>query len=162
MAISCASLSPHMHYIKSEQLYPQNYHSASIEKLLGCWPKPKVTKSHTTLASVVHFVPERCVCVCVGLQVFREAQRSVPSVIYMPHVSDWWEAISETVKSTFLTLLQDVPSFTPLLILATAEISYQQLPEEVRTPQLLLNLPCCSVSLVLFHRVLPLCQCLMY
>lgn len=63
---------------------------------------------------------------------FREARRCVPSIIYMPHISDWWEAVSETIKSTFLTLLQDVPSFTPLLILATAETVYQQLPEEVR------------------------------
>ncbi|KAK3516621.1 hypothetical protein QTP70_022045, partial [Hemibagrus guttatus] len=80
-----------------------------------------------TLYSVSAKTPEES---CA--QVFREAQRSSPSVIYMPHVSDWWEAISDTVKSTFLTLLQDVPSFTPLLILATAEISYQQLPEEVK------------------------------
>ncbi|XP_053531883.1 ATPase family AAA domain-containing protein 2B isoform X3 [Ictalurus punctatus] len=80
-----------------------------------------------TLYSVSAKTPEES---CA--QVFREAQRSVPSVIYMPHVSDWWEAISDTVKSTFLTLLQDVPSFTPLLILSTAEISYQQLPEEVK------------------------------
>ncbi|KAG7316583.1 hypothetical protein KOW79_020124 [Hemibagrus wyckioides] len=80
-----------------------------------------------TLYSVSAKTPEES---CA--QVFREAQRSLPSVIYMPHVSDWWEAISDTVKSTFLTLLQDVPSFTPLLILATAEISYQQLPEEVK------------------------------
>ena len=67
------------------------------------------------------------------VQVFREARRSVPSVVFMPHISDWWEVISDTVKSTFLTLLQDVPSFTPILILATAESSYTQLPEEVRT-----------------------------
>ncbi|XP_027004937.2 ATPase family AAA domain-containing protein 2B isoform X2 [Tachysurus fulvidraco] len=80
-----------------------------------------------TLYSVSAKTPEES---CA--QVFREAQRSLPSVIYMPHVSDWWEAISDTVKSTFLTLLQDVPSFNPLLILATAEISYQQLPEEVK------------------------------
>ncbi|KAF5908528.1 ATPase family AAA domain-containing protein 2B [Clarias magur] len=80
-----------------------------------------------TLYSVSAKTPEES---CA--QVFREAQRSVPSIIYMPHISDWWEAISDTVKSTFLTLLQDVPSFTPLLILATAEISYQQLPEEVK------------------------------
>ncbi|KAI5611234.1 ATPase family AAA domain-containing protein 2B [Silurus asotus] len=80
-----------------------------------------------TLYSVSAKTPEES---CA--QVLREAQRSVPSIIYMPHVSDWWEAISETVKSTFLTLLQDVPSFTPLLVLATAEISYQQLPEEVK------------------------------
>nr|XP_046228810.1 ATPase family AAA domain-containing protein 2B isoform X2 [Scatophagus argus] len=65
-------------------------------------------------------------------QVFREARRSVPSVVFMPHVSEWWETVSDTVKSTFLTLLQDVPSFSPVLILATAETHYSQLPDEVR------------------------------
>uniref|UniRef100_A0A8B9KR03 ATPase family AAA domain-containing protein 2 n=1 Tax=Astyanax mexicanus TaxID=7994 RepID=A0A8B9KR03_ASTMX len=80
-----------------------------------------------TLYSVSAKTPEES---CA--QVFREAQRSMPSVVYMPHISDWWEAISDTVKSTFLTLLQDVPSFTPLLILATSESRYQQLPEEVK------------------------------
>uniref|UniRef100_A0A8C2DUX5 ATPase family AAA domain-containing protein 2 n=1 Tax=Cyprinus carpio TaxID=7962 RepID=A0A8C2DUX5_CYPCA len=79
-----------------------------------------------TLYSVSAKTPEES---CA--QVFREARRCVPSIIYMPHISDWWEAISETVKSSFLTLLQDAPSFTPLLILATAETNYQQLPDEV-------------------------------
>lgn len=49
----------------------------------------------------------------------------------MPHVSEWWETVSDTVKSTFLTLLQDVPSFSPVLIVATAESHYSQLPDEV-------------------------------
>uniref|UniRef100_A0A672S2H4 ATPase family AAA domain-containing protein 2 n=1 Tax=Sinocyclocheilus grahami TaxID=75366 RepID=A0A672S2H4_SINGR len=80
-----------------------------------------------TLYSVSAKTPEES---CA--QVFREARRCVPSIIYMPHISDWWEAISETVKSSFLTLLQDVPSFTPLLILATAETIYQQLPDELK------------------------------
>ncbi|XP_070705276.1 ATPase family AAA domain-containing protein 2B [Pempheris klunzingeri] len=66
-------------------------------------------------------------------QVFREARRSVPSVVFMPHVSEWWETVSDTVKSTFLTLLQDVPSFSPVLILATAETHYSQLSDEVRS-----------------------------
>uniref|UniRef100_A0A671QVV4 ATPase family AAA domain-containing protein 2 n=1 Tax=Sinocyclocheilus anshuiensis TaxID=1608454 RepID=A0A671QVV4_9TELE len=79
-----------------------------------------------TLYSVSAKTPEES---CA--QVFREARRCVPSIIYMSHISDWWEAISETVKSSFLTLLQDVPSFTPLLILATSETVYQQLPDEV-------------------------------
>lgn len=51
--------------------------------------------------------------------------------MFMPHVSEWWEAVSDTVKSTFLTLLQDVPSFSPVLIVATAESHYSQLPDEV-------------------------------
>ncbi|XP_061560445.1 ATPase family AAA domain-containing protein 2B isoform X1 [Phycodurus eques] len=66
-------------------------------------------------------------------QVFREACRSVPSVVFVPHISEWWETVSDTLKSTFLTLLLDVPSFCPVLILATAEMSYSRLSEEVRS-----------------------------
>ncbi|XP_035000431.1 ATPase family AAA domain-containing protein 2B isoform X2 [Hippoglossus stenolepis] len=81
-----------------------------------------------TLYSVSAKTPEES---CA--QVFREACRSVPSVVFMPHISEWWEAVGDTVKSTFLTLLQDVPSFSPILILATAETHYSQLSEEVRS-----------------------------
>ncbi|KAM6915109.1 ATPase family AAA domain-containing protein 2B [Xenentodon cancila] len=66
-------------------------------------------------------------------QVFREARRSMPSVVYMPHISEWWETVTDTVKSTFLSLLQDVPSFSPVLILATAETQYSKLSDEVRS-----------------------------
>ncbi|XP_018430857.1 PREDICTED: ATPase family AAA domain-containing protein 2B [Nanorana parkeri] len=65
-------------------------------------------------------------------QVFREARRTVPSVVYMPHVGEWWEAVSETVRATFLTLLQDIPSFSPILLLSTSETVYGELPEEVK------------------------------
>ncbi|XP_045916512.1 ATPase family AAA domain-containing protein 2B isoform X1 [Micropterus dolomieu] len=81
-----------------------------------------------TLYSVSAKTPEES---CA--QVFREARRSLPSVVFMPHISEWWETVSDTVKSTFLTLLQDVPSFSPVLILATAETHYSQLSEEVRS-----------------------------
>ncbi|PIO25680.1 hypothetical protein AB205_0042460 [Aquarana catesbeiana] len=65
-------------------------------------------------------------------QVFREARRTVPSVVYMPHIGEWWEAVSETVRATFLTLLQDIPSFSPILLLSTSETVYGELPEEVK------------------------------
>ncbi|XP_029451862.1 ATPase family AAA domain-containing protein 2B [Rhinatrema bivittatum] len=65
-------------------------------------------------------------------QIFREARRTVPSVVYMPHVGDWWEAVSETVRATFLTLLQDIPSFSPIFLLSTSETMYSELPEEVK------------------------------
>lgn len=51
----------------------------------------------------------------------------------MPHIGDWWEAVSETVRATFLTLLQDIPSFSPIFLLSTSETMYSELPEEVRT-----------------------------
>ncbi|KAK5853211.1 hypothetical protein PBY51_007018 [Eleginops maclovinus] len=81
-----------------------------------------------TLYSVSAKTPEES---CA--QVFREARRSMPSVVFMPHISEWWETVSDTVKSTFLTLLHDVPSFSPVLILATAETHYSQLSDEVRS-----------------------------
>lgn len=49
----------------------------------------------------------------------------------MPHIGDWWEAVSETVRATFLTLLQDIPSFSPIFLLSTSESMYSELPEEV-------------------------------
>ncbi|XP_012515894.1 PREDICTED: ATPase family AAA domain-containing protein 2B [Propithecus coquereli] len=64
-------------------------------------------------------------------QIFREARRTVPSIVYMPHIGDWWEAVSETVRATFLTLLQDIPSFSPIFLLSTSETMYSELPEEV-------------------------------
>ncbi|KAG8445712.1 hypothetical protein GDO86_010484 [Hymenochirus boettgeri] len=80
-----------------------------------------------TLYSVSAKTPEES---CA--QVFREARRSVPSIVYMPHIGDWWDAVGETVKATFLTLLQDLPSFSPILLLSTSETMYSELPEEVR------------------------------
>ena len=65
------------------------------------------------------------------LQVFREARRTSPSVIYMPHIHQWWEATGETTRATFLTLLQDLPPTAPILVLATSDSSLRELPIEV-------------------------------
>ncbi|KAE8605208.1 hypothetical protein XENTR_v10015025 [Xenopus tropicalis] len=80
-----------------------------------------------TLYSVSAKTPEES---CA--QVFREARRTVPSIVYMPHIGDWWDAVSDTVRATFLTLLQDIPSFSPIFLLSTSETLYSELPEEVR------------------------------
>uniref|UniRef100_A0A8C5M8F0 ATPase family AAA domain-containing protein 2 n=1 Tax=Leptobrachium leishanense TaxID=445787 RepID=A0A8C5M8F0_9ANUR len=65
-------------------------------------------------------------------QVFREARRTVPSIVYMPHIGEWWDAVSDTVRATFITLLQDIPSFSPIFLLSTSETVYSELPEEVK------------------------------
>ncbi|CAH2245930.1 ATPase family AAA domain-containing 2B isoform X1 [Pelobates cultripes] len=65
-------------------------------------------------------------------QIFREARRTVPSIVYMPHIGEWWDAVSDTVRATFLTLLQDIPSFSPIFLLSTSETVYSELPEEVK------------------------------
>uniref|UniRef100_A0A672QU65 ATPase family AAA domain-containing protein 2 n=1 Tax=Sinocyclocheilus grahami TaxID=75366 RepID=A0A672QU65_SINGR len=140
-AASCTTHKPFLHFTTSAYRQPTSYRP----RLLLTGPQGAGQSTHLapallhhlekftvhrldlpTLYSVSAKTPEES---CA--QLFREARRCVPSIIYMPHISDWWEAISETVKSSFLTLLQDVPSFTPLLILATAETVYQQLPDEL-------------------------------
>lgn len=65
------------------------------------------------------------------MSAFREAVRSVPSILYLPHLQLWWESASESLKTTFVIALKDVPPDLPLLMLATAEKPLNDLPQEV-------------------------------
>ncbi|KAI1243444.1 hypothetical protein IHE44_0001065, partial [Lamprotornis superbus] len=64
-------------------------------------------------------------------QLMREAQRSAPSIIYVPQIPSWWETVGPTLRSVFTTLLQSIPRFTPVLLLATSDVQLKDLPEEV-------------------------------
>ncbi|GAB6022184.1 ATPase AAA domain-containing protein 2B [Chamberlinius hualienensis] len=64
-------------------------------------------------------------------QIFVEAQRLLPSILYVPHCSQWWDTLSETVKVTFLNLIEDVEPSAPLLLLATSDCHYDKLPSEL-------------------------------
>ncbi|XP_072426990.1 ATPase family AAA domain-containing protein 2-like isoform X3 [Chiloscyllium punctatum] len=63
---------------------------------------------------------------------FREARRTAPSIVYIPHVDQWWESVGETMRATFITLLQDIPTFTPILLLATCDVPHSELAEDVK------------------------------
>uniref|UniRef100_A0A8C2UNI2 ATPase family AAA domain-containing protein 2 n=1 Tax=Chinchilla lanigera TaxID=34839 RepID=A0A8C2UNI2_CHILA len=65
-------------------------------------------------------------------QVIREAKRTAPSIVYVPHIHLWWEVVGPTLKATFTTLLQNIPSFAPVLLLATSDKPHSSLPEEVQ------------------------------
>ncbi|XP_055012961.1 ATPase family AAA domain-containing protein 2-like isoform X2 [Boleophthalmus pectinirostris] len=65
-------------------------------------------------------------------QVFREAQRTSPSVLYLPHLQQWWETAGGALRSSFLTLLSGIPSFAPVLLLATTCTAYSELDPEVK------------------------------
>ncbi|XP_060062589.1 ATPase family AAA domain-containing protein 2-like [Ylistrum balloti] len=60
-------------------------------------------------------------------QIFREAMRSSPSIVYMPHINHWWGVLGDTLKATLQMLLQDLVPTTPVLILATSEQPYNDL-----------------------------------
>ncbi|XP_059971683.1 ATPase family AAA domain-containing protein 2 [Mesoplodon densirostris] len=65
-------------------------------------------------------------------QMIREAKKTAPSIVYVPHIHLWWEIVGPTLKATFTTLLQNIPSFAPVLLLATSDKLYSTLPEEVQ------------------------------
>ncbi|NWT68388.1 ATAD2 protein, partial [Prunella himalayana] len=66
------------------------------------------------------------------VQLMREAQRSAPSIIYVPQIPSWWETVGTTLRSVFATLLQSIPRFTPVLLLATSNVQMRDLPEEIK------------------------------
>lgn len=67
------------------------------------------------------------------LQVFREAKRTAPSILYMPHIDRWWSVLSDTLQATFLTLVHDMDPSAPVLLLATSDSSYVILESTVST-----------------------------
>jgi SpoVK/Ycf46/Vps4 family AAA+-type ATPase len=64
-------------------------------------------------------------------QIIREAKRTSPCIIYMPHIHQWWASLTDACRSTFLTLLNDIPPESPILVVATAEVQYKYLDQEV-------------------------------
>ncbi|XP_037831827.1 ATPase family AAA domain-containing protein 2 isoform X2 [Kryptolebias marmoratus] len=65
-------------------------------------------------------------------QVFCEAKRTAPSILYIPHIQQWWETAGPALRASFLSLLESIPSFSPILLLATCSIPHQQLDPEIQ------------------------------
>ncbi|KAL7381337.1 hypothetical protein ABVT39_004286 [Epinephelus coioides] len=66
-------------------------------------------------------------------QVFCEARRTSPSVLYMPHIQQWWETAGSSLRASFLSLLDSIPSLSPILLLATCSVPHQQLDPEIHS-----------------------------
>ncbi|KAG7229369.1 hypothetical protein INR49_012886 [Caranx melampygus] len=65
-------------------------------------------------------------------QIFVEAKRTAPSILYIPHIGQWWETVGPALRATFLSLLSSIPAFSPILLLATCNLRYDQLSMEVQ------------------------------
>jgi SpoVK/Ycf46/Vps4 family AAA+-type ATPase len=66
------------------------------------------------------------------VQLFVEAKRHRPSILYIPQIDHWCNPLSEVVISTFDSLLQSLNPYDPILLLATCECRPNQLPKTVR------------------------------
>jgi SpoVK/Ycf46/Vps4 family AAA+-type ATPase len=67
------------------------------------------------------------------IQLFTEAKRHKPSVVYIPNVQNWFETVGQTVVSTFLGLLRSVTPTDPILLLGILEEDGETDPEMLRS-----------------------------
>lgn len=65
-------------------------------------------------------------------KVFNEAARNIPSIIYISAVDQWWPLVPETVKAVFLCRIASLDPSMPILILATSEVMYKELPDQLK------------------------------
>ncbi|CAM8889457.1 unnamed protein product [Rhodiola kirilowii] len=57
------------------------------------------------------------------VHIFGEAKRTTPSILYIPQFSLWWENAHEQLRAVLLTLLDGLPSDSPILLLGTSASS---------------------------------------
>ncbi|OQR90451.1 ATPase [Thraustotheca clavata] len=62
------------------------------------------------------------------LSQLKEAKKSTPSIVVLPHVDVWWQHTAVMVHSLLEMFLQDCQHL-PLLLIATSSTSYQELPK---------------------------------
>lgn len=55
-------------------------------------------------------------------QLFTEARRSAPAIIYIPDIENLWPRLSESVQYMFVTNVRTLPPNLPILILIALEI----------------------------------------
>ncbi|GJJ08616.1 hypothetical protein Clacol_002835 [Clathrus columnatus] len=66
------------------------------------------------------------------VQLFMEAKRNQPSVIYIPSLTGWCAAVSETAQTTMQTMINSLAPTDPVLLLAVCDAPFSTLPHDVR------------------------------
>lgn len=66
------------------------------------------------------------------MQMFVEAKRHQPSIIFIPSLAQWSETLSETARSTTRALLDGISPSDPVLLLAIVDGPLDTLPGDVR------------------------------
>lgn len=55
----------------------------------------------------------------------------MPSLLYVPDILSWWSIVNETARAVFISLMRNLDRTINLLVFATANIPYDNLPHEV-------------------------------
>lgn len=63
---------------------------------------------------------------------FAEARKNVPSILWIPDIDEWWNKSTDLMKSSLITMMNDIPSTVQVLILASSNINIKELPTEIQ------------------------------
>lgn len=66
------------------------------------------------------------------VQLFVEAKRHAPSIIYIPSLATWCSALPETARTLVADSLESLDPTEPILLLAVHSGNFKQLPRDVR------------------------------
>ncbi|KAI0640579.1 AAA-domain-containing protein [Trametes meyenii] len=66
------------------------------------------------------------------VQLFVEAKRHQPSVLYIPSLVGWCAAVTDTARTTVRAMLDSLSPTDPVLLLAVVDGPFLQLPKDVR------------------------------
>ncbi|KAJ3124888.1 ATPase AAA domain-containing protein 2B [Physocladia obscura] len=66
------------------------------------------------------------------IQLFHEIKRHRPAALYIPDINVWWNALPETARTIFRALLERGDAMNPVMVLATSEVEFADVPEEVQ------------------------------
>ncbi len=66
------------------------------------------------------------------VQLFVEAKRHQPSIIFIPSLGQWATNLSETARATVRALLDGIPPSDPILVLAIVDGPLDHLPHDVK------------------------------
>ncbi|CAM0952416.1 unnamed protein product [Alopecurus aequalis] len=64
------------------------------------------------------------------VHIFGEARRTTPSILYLPQFHLWWDTAHEQLRAVLLTLLNELASNLPVLLLGTSSVAFEDLEEE--------------------------------
>jgi SpoVK/Ycf46/Vps4 family AAA+-type ATPase len=67
------------------------------------------------------------------VQLFVEAKRHKPSILFIPSLTTWCTSVTDTVKSTIKGLLDGLDPSDPILLLAVVDGALSELPGDVRS-----------------------------
>lgn len=65
------------------------------------------------------------------VNIFREARRTTPAVLYLPQIDLWWDTANPQLRAVLLMLLAEFPSNLPVLFLASVKIPRAEVDEQV-------------------------------